>query len=74
MTSPSNTSGRNKTVLRFTVLRPIVDNLFRERCTLASLLRQSMMLTFNSTCVCIGGTEELECHLDGVVHSHHPRH
>ena len=71
MTSKSNTGGRNGTVSCFTVLRSIVDNSFRERCILASLLRHSMMLAFASTCVCIEGTksEELECLLDEVVDS-----
>ena len=69
MTSPSNTGGRNGTVSCFTVLRSIVDNSFRKRCILASLLRHSMMLAFASTCVCIRGieSEELECLPDGIV-------
>ena len=60
MTSPSNTGGRNGTVLCLMVLRSIVDSSFQDRCILRSQRRQSMMLSLGSTSASVEGTESKE--------------
>jgi len=60
MTSLLKVGGRNCTQWCFIAFKSVVDNLFRERCILASLFKQSIVLTLSIVLGCNGGREKKE--------------